>query len=81
MLEGVAIQPGLVRSMTVAPCDSKTGRRRPRLLAPARMMVKFFSGSFAPSLLLAGSLSRMASGWMAMENPLRSEDARERSSS
>jgi hypothetical protein len=44
------------------------------------MMVKFLPGSFAPSLLLAGSLSRIASGWMAMENPLRSEEARERSS-
>jgi len=81
MLAGVAIQPGLVRSMTVAPWDSKIGLRRPKLLAPARMMVRFLPGSFAPSQLRAGSLSRMASGWMAMESPLRSEDARERSSS
>jgi hypothetical protein len=45
------------------------------------MMVRFLPGSFTPSLLCAGSLSRMASGWMAMEKPLWSEEARERSSS
>ncbi len=40
MLGAVAIQPGLVKSMTVALFASKIGLRRPKLLAPARMMVK-----------------------------------------
>ncbi len=80
MFEGVAIQPGFVRSMTEAPWDSNTGLRRSRLLAPASTIVRFLLGSFVPSLLSAGSLSRMASGFMAMEKPLQSEATRERSS-
>jgi hypothetical protein len=78
--DSVIIQPGLVRSITTAPLDSKIGLRLARLLAPARIIVIALF-SFAPSLGSAGSLARMASGCAEMEKPLRSETVRERSSS
>ena len=79
MLDSVIIQPGLVRSMTVAPAPSKTGLRLERLLPPASMMVRLLF-SFAPSRVAAVSLARMASGFADMEKPLQSETARERRS-
>ena len=80
MFDSVMIQPGLVRSMTVAPAPSKTGLRLERLLPPASMMVRLLF-SFAPSRVAAVSLARMASGFADIEKPLRSETARERRSS
>ncbi|MFN9905948.1 MAG: hypothetical protein ACK56F_07465, partial [bacterium] len=69
----MAIQPGFVRSKTAAPLASKMGLRLPRMLAPAKIIVKTLVDSLSPSGCAGGSLTRMASGLAAKEKPLRSE--------
>ncbi len=56
MMASVAIQPGLVGSMTYAPWALKFGLRHPRLPAPAKIKDLTRSDSFAPSLVATGSL-------------------------